>query len=204
MGGVDYRRCHQLIMAGKEYTKLTPPRRTAGFAILSVTRSNLWLGKDHLLGIETEGYTEKYKRFYFRDIQAITLRRTNRMWTVFVVTGSLTLFFGIIALTMDAVEGKWIFGILGGICAIPFLLNLIYGPTCKCELRTAVQTENVPSMSRVRRARKVLNCIRPLIAEAQGQLVAEEISLRFREMITAPENEPPIMQPPGSTPGLPP
>lgn len=189
-------------MAEKEYTKLTPPRRTAGFALVSVTRSNLWLGKDHLLCIETEGYTEKYKRFYFRDIQAITLRRTNRMWTVFAVTGSLTLFFEIIALTMDAVEGKWVFGILGGICALPFIVNLIYGPTCKCELRTAVHTESMPSMSRVRRARKLLNRIRPLIAEAQGQLAAEEIPLRFREMIGVPANEPPIMQPPGSTPGV--
>ena len=44
-------------MAEKEYRKLTPPRRTAGFAIVSVTRSNLWLGRDHLLCIEAEGYT---------------------------------------------------------------------------------------------------------------------------------------------------
>jgi len=191
-------------MAEKEYLKLTPPRRTAGFAIVSVTRSNLWLGKDHLLGIETEGYTEKYKRFYFRDIQAITLLRTNRAFVLGVVTGGMTALFALLVLAIDDVVGKWVFGILGGICAIPFLGNLIYGPTCKCELRTAVQTENVPSMSRVRRARKVLNRIRPLIAEAQGQLTAEEIPSRFREMIAAPATEPPIMQPPGSAPGVPP
>ena len=189
-------------MAEKEYTKLTPPRRTAGFAILSVTRSNLWLGKDHLLGIETEGYTEKYKRFYFRDIQAITLLRTNRARVLGTVTGGLTALFAVLVLAVDDIAGKWVLGILGGICAIPFLVNLSYGPTCKCELRTAVQTENVPSMSRVRRARKLLNRIRPLIAEAQGQLAAEEIPLRFREMVALPGNEPPIMQRPDSTPGV--
>jgi len=189
-------------MAEKEYAKLTPPRRTTGFAIFSVTRSNLWLGKDHLLCVETEGYTEKYKRFYFRDIQAITLLRTNRALVLGVVTGGMTALFALAVLAIDDVVGKWVFGILGGICAIPFLVNLICGPTCKCELRTAVQTENVPSMSRVRRARKLLNRIRPLIAEAQGQLAAEEIPLRFREMVAAPSNEPPIIQQPGSTPGV--
>lgn len=189
-------------MPVREYTQLTPPRRTATFGVVSVTRSNLWLGMDHLLCVETEGYTEKYRRFYFRDIQAITLRRTNRALVFGVVTGALTAVFALLVLAIDDIAGKWVFGILGGVCAIPFILNFIYGPTCKCELRTAVQTENVPSMSRVRRARKVINRIRPLIAEAQGQLAAEEIPLRFREMIAAPANEPPIMQPPGSTPGL--
>lgn len=189
-------------MAAKEYIKLTPPRRTAGFTIVSVTRSNLWVGKDHLLGVDTEGYTEKYKRFYFRDVQAVTLRRTSRALVIGVVTGAMTALFALLVIAIDDIAGKWVFGILGGVCAIPFLLNFIYGPTCKCELRTAVQTENVPSMSRVRRARKVLNRIRPLIAEAQGQLAAEEIPLRFREMIAAPDNEPPIIQPPGSTSGV--
>jgi hypothetical protein len=189
-------------MAASEYTKLTPPRCTATFGVVSVTRSNLWLGMDHLLCVETEGYTEKYRRFYFRDIQSITLRRTNRALGLGVVTGALTAVFALLVLVIEDLPGKSVFGILGGVCAIPCALNFIYGPTCKCELRTAVQTENVPSMSRVRRARKVLNLLRPLIAEAQGQLSVEEISLRFREMVAAPDSEPPIMHQSDSTPGV--
>jgi len=189
-------------MAAIEYTKLTPPRRRAAFGVVSVARSNLWLGKDHLLCVETEGFTENYRRFYFRDIQAITLQRTNRalVWTL--VSGMFTVLFFLIVLASDQNATKFTFGIFAGVAAMPLILNLLYGPTCKCELRTAVQTENVPSMSRVRRARKVLDRIRPLIAEAQGQLAAEEIPLRFREMIGAPADEPPIMQPPDSTPGV--
>jgi hypothetical protein len=189
-------------MAVREYTKLTPPRRTATFGVVSVTRSNLWLGKDHLLCVETEGFTEKYRRFYFRDIQAITLTRTKRALVLGIVTGAFTTLFALSAIVVNDIAGKVILGILGGVCAIPFVLNFIYGPTCKCELRTAVQTENVPSMSRVRRARKVLNRLRPLITEAQGQLTAEEIPLRFSEMIAAPGSEPPIMQPPNPAPGV--
>lgn len=193
-------------MTEKEYLKLTPPRRTATFGVISVTRSNLWLGRDHLLCVETEGYTEKYRRFYFRDIQAITLRRTSRATAIAVGTGAFTVLFALLATTIDQAQARWFFGILAGTCAIPLLINLVRGPTCKCELRTAVQTENVPSMSRVRRARKVLNQIRPLIAEAQGQLAPEDIARRFREIqtagasdapsfITSSPNAPPTIQP---------
>ena len=173
-------------MAEREYIKLTSPRQRGGFAVVSTCRSNLWLAKDHVLCVETEGYTESYKRFYFRDIQAITLRKTDRGMILSAVAGGMTAIFGALALAMSAIEGRWIFGILAGICAIPFTLNFLYGPTCKCQLRTAVQTEDIPSMGRVRRARKVMNRLRPLIAEAQGQITAEEIPLRFQELITSP------------------
>ena len=194
-------------MAEREYIKLTPLRQRRGFAIFSTSRSNLWLGSDHLLCVETEGYTESYKRFYFRDLQAITLRQTNRAVILTAVTGGMTAIFGALALAMSAIEGRWIFGILASICAVPLLVNLLYGPTCACQLRTAVQTEDVPSMGRIRRARKVFARLRPLIAEAQGQLAAEEIPLRFLELHATPApagGEPPIIGtldvPPRTTP----
>ena len=183
-------------MAEREYIRLTPLRQRRGFAVISSSRSNLWLGPDHLLCVETEGYTESYKRFYFRDIQAITLRKTARMGVIATVTGLLAGLFSFVALAVAAIEAKWVFGILAGICAIPFLLNLLYGPSCACRLQTAVQTEDMPSMGRVRRARKVIARLRPLIAGAQGQITAEEIPLRFQELTTAPATagrEPPVL-----------
>jgi hypothetical protein len=183
-------------VAEREYIKLTPPRQRGGLAIVSSYRSNLWLGKDHLLCVETEGYTESYKRFYFRDIQSITLRKTVRGWVLAIVTGLITGFFAFIALAVDTIEVKWVFGTIAGFCALPFLLNFLYGPTCACQLRTAVQTEDIPSLGRIRRARKVITRLRPLIAEAQGRIAAEEIPLRFQELITLPATagrEPPII-----------
>ena len=189
-------------MAEKEYVKLTPLRRQTGFAVISTTRSNLWLGKDHLLCVETEGYSEKYKRFYFRDIQAVVLNRTNRFVVIGLVTGALTFVFGLLALVTDDLAGKWVLGIITAVIGVPFLLNLLYGPTCKCQLRTAVQTEDQPSISRVRRARKVFNRIRPLIAEAQGQLTPEEIPLRFQQLVAPAGSAPPVMQSADATPPI--
>src|ERR1041384_6408100 len=182
-------------MAEPQYIKLTPRRQHAGFAVISVTRSNLWLGKDHLLCVETEGYTERYKRFYFRDIQAVTIRRTNRFLILTAVLGGMTAIFGALTLATSAVELRWVLGVIAAVCAVPFVINLIYGPTCTCQLRTAVQTENVPSLSRVARAQRVLARIRPLIAEAQGQLAPEEISVRFQELM-----RPAAAAPAGSAP----
>lgn len=170
-------------MAEREYIKLTPKRQTRGVAVVTSTRSNLWLGKDHLLCVETEAYTESYRRFYFRDIQAITLRKTNRMMILAIIFGAVVVCFGLLALTVDAPEGKWVLGIIAFVFALPLIVNFIYGPTCSCELRTAVQTEKIPSMSRVRRANKVLARIRPLIGEAQGQLLPGDVSAHFQDMI---------------------
>jgi hypothetical protein len=37
-----------------------------------MSHPSLWLGEDHLLCVDSNGYAETYKRFYFRDVQAIT------------------------------------------------------------------------------------------------------------------------------------
>jgi hypothetical protein len=62
-------------MARKEYKRIggRGARRRQFF-----TRNTLWLGADHLLQVEHTGYTEEYKRFYFRDIQGITVQKDNR------------------------------------------------------------------------------------------------------------------------------
>jgi hypothetical protein len=65
--------------APKEYQRL-PGRGSLveGNRWLAVTRSlcTVWMARDHLLLISRTGYTETYKRFYFRDIQAVIIRKT--------------------------------------------------------------------------------------------------------------------------------
>jgi uncharacterized integral membrane protein len=191
-------------MAVSDYIKLTPLRRSANFGIVAVSQSNLWLGSDHLLSVERVHYNEKYRRFYFRDIQAITLRRTKRSLVLTLIVGILLLLFLLLIVVSSAIEARVVWSILAGVCAIPLVVNLIYGPACTCELRTAVQTENIPSMSRVRRARKVLERIRPLIAAAQGQLTPEEVSRGFRgDVAPPPPSEPPFTLTPAPGPELP-
>ena len=51
--------------------------------------------------------------------------------------------------------------------------HVMLGTTCRCLIRTAVQTEELPSLRRVRNADKVLARIRPLIESAQRQEIPE-------------------------------
>ena len=54
-------------------------------------RTKLYLGTDHLLLVEQLILVERYKRFYFRDIQVITATQSAR-WIVFgVLWGFLAL-----------------------------------------------------------------------------------------------------------------
>jgi len=172
------------------------------------TRCKIWLGKDHLLCVDSSGYTETYKRFYFRDIQAITMQQTNRGRSLNIILGIISAFFLIATLLAipDRVPASWSGGeqakviILGTATVIVIsllLINIFSGPTCKTQLRTAVQVENLPPLRRVRKTRKVLDQIRPLIVAAQGQLAAGEISARMQETISpapsATVNAPPVI-----------
>ena len=181
-------------MAEKEYQRLTRARlRRAGFFTAVATRSSLWLGKDHLLGIDSNGYGEDYKRFYFRDIQAVTIRKTTRRrlwnWILAIPLAPcfIVLIVGLVDISRRQIQTDDYWGLIGW--GIPFgivlglmLTNTLRGPGCVCHLHTAVQTEELPSLNRVRRARMVLDRLRPLIAAAQGQLAPEEIPARMQEL----------------------
>jgi hypothetical protein len=187
-------------MAEKEYRRLTRTRQRTAFGIVATGRCSLWLGMDHILSIETTGYTESYKRFYFRDIQAITLRQTDRWKYWNLVLGAITGLFGLIAVGWGRSEvvAAWVFGILTALIGLWLAINAALGPTCVTHLQTAVQTEPLPSLSRLRKGRKVLARLRPLLTEAQGPLAPEEIPARVQELIgVAPSANPaPAASPP--------
>ena len=175
-------------MAKKEYHRLTRPRiRRTSFFTVTTSRASLWLGKDHLLAIDSTGYVEAYKRFYFRDIQAVILTGSKRRlvwnWLLGIPTVvCLWIWAADIISNQSSIGGTITGTIITSLFAIPLLVNNLLGPTCNCHLRTAVQIEDVPSLGRLRRARRVLTRIRPLIIAAQGQLTPDEIATRLREL----------------------
>ena len=171
----------------KEYGRLSRSRgRRHGFlSIMVAPRSSLWIGRDHLLKIDSMRFTEEYKRFYFRDIQAITICVSKRRaaWNL-ILLATIAVWFASLfyAGFFDPAAGSWwLAGITFSLLALLLLANNILGPTCEVYLRTAVQVEELPSLNRVRRARTALARLRPLIAAAQGRLEPEELSMRLRE-----------------------
>ena len=131
-------------------------------------RIQLWQGEEHLLLVKWDGYREYYKRFDYRDIQALVVRKTPDGTIVNTVLLVVFCLFAGLALAVSDVGGRITLLFLAGIFGMLALVNALYGPTCRCALRTAVQTEELPSLDRLRRAREVFNRLRPLIENAQG------------------------------------
>jgi hypothetical protein len=171
--------------ADKQYQRLPGAgTRRQGLVSAWSTRSRLYLGKDHLLCVDSQLTSEDYKRFYYRDIQAIIVRFSNRRNIWNAVFGGLAALAAIITLVgLSVPEMVTVFIALGfvGLFGIFLLINTACGPTCVTHVRTAVQIEELPSLNRLRRTRTVMNRLRPLIVEAQGQLTSEEIQTKAAE-----------------------
>lgn len=195
-------------MAQKEYTKVgSRGRRSREF----FTWSTLWLAADHLLQIEHTGYSEEYKRFYFRDIQSITVRRNNRalVWSIFFC---VMMALGLGALISTQTIGiRWFWGCFAALFFLFLLINLIKGPSCISHIRTAVQQEELASLRRVRKTDKALAHIRARVAAAQGTLPPEDVRnlVASGQHLQSPAVQPavapaPETPPPGSSPAPPP
>lgn len=165
--------------------------------------ARLWRGPDHLLLVESNGFTENYKRFFFADIQALAVRRTaaGRIWNG-IWTG-LCMIFALIALQFtdaNAIEAEAVvLWVIAGIFLAALGLNFALGPTCACHVRTAVQTEKLTALNRLRSAEKCLHKIRPFLAAAQGVLSPDEAASRLFALL-GPSAYPPLVDAPHAPP----
>lgn len=179
-------------MSEIQYKRLTRPGAGGGSAAF-FSRGSLWLGQDHLLSVVSSGFTESYKRFYFRDIQAFVVQKTRtfQVLNIIIVILALIVLIFLLSFLSAAAPSPWtyrliVLGIVAGLFGAFLALNLIAGQTCRTFLRTAVQIEELPSLTRVKKTRRALAELHPLIVAAQGgELSPETVAAQMREW-TAP------------------
>jgi hypothetical protein len=137
-------------------------------------RSSYWLGPDHMLLVMVEHYTESYRRFFYREIQALVIRRTTG-WEWGMVLGVVGLLLtGVPALMLASgpsggAAEAWVFGMLSGVCLLGLMVHGGRGPTCSVTLHTGVQKRQLPGVSRVRKGERLVAALVPRIEEAQGR-----------------------------------
>jgi hypothetical protein len=155
-----------------------PYKKLPGSGATAMQRVHLYLGPDHLLQVTSNGFTESYQRFFFQDIQAITLYHTveGKIWNL--IFGGIAALFVLIA-SLAGTEAMLPLLIIATFWLVIVAVNVIFGPTCACYVKTAVQTQKLPGLKRVRRARKIIGRIRPLIAQIQGEMPVEEMHRRL-------------------------
>lgn len=159
-------------------------KRLARSSIVRMT--SLWLGKDHILCVERSGYTEDYRRFYFRDIQGLIVCKSNLGMAFNFVLGFLMALLTAIGWFANDPVALGIFGTIAGSLGLLLVVNLVLGPTCDCHIKTAVQVERLSGLKRLRKARKVIRILKPLIEGMQGTLTAEEVPTKYELTSSAP------------------
>jgi hypothetical protein len=148
--------------------KKRPYKNLQGFSFNIFNAPSLWIGPDHLLSVDAVLFQEKYKRYYYSDIQAIVMIRTNRhhFWTA--IWGALVLLCGLAVLFSSG--AGYVSGTFLGLFSTALIVNLALGPACKAHIQTAVQIQNLRSFRRMRSAGKAMDRIKVLVEQAQGAL----------------------------------
>ncbi len=134
----------------------------------------LWRAPDHLLTVRCVMGQESYKRFDYRDIQGILVRRTgtHHIWTA--LAGIAVLASAAVALVVD--RGSAFLWGLAAVCALALSVHLWKGPSCRSHLQTAVQTERLGAIRRVKQAERLLALLVPKIEAVQGRLSIESLA----------------------------
>jgi hypothetical protein len=162
---------------GGDYKKIASGARPGR---MSGSRLSLWRGPDHLLQIERDHYTEAYRRFYYADIEIFTVRLDNRRRNIAIVSGIIVGALLLWGLYLGAgVGGGVVFG-FAGFFLIPFVYNLVRGPSCVVHVTTAVHREELQSVRRVKGALKLMQVIRDGAAQSQGVLDPDTVRLQFQ------------------------
>jgi hypothetical protein len=120
-------------------------------------RSRIYRGPDHLLILQSTGYTEEYKRIFYRDIRYVEIRKTQAQIWHAVISGVFLLL--VFLLYFVHVPG----GLVAVFCFpffIWFLANLLRGPTCDCFVSTNVQTLKIPAPGRMKKVPIIINFLR--------------------------------------------
>lgn len=168
----------------KDYKKLPGKKRKfMGF-------NTLWLGKDHLLSVDSRIYSEDYKRFYFKDIQAIIGCKMNSWKIINIILAAIALLLLWLSFSVGP-AGSIFLKFMSCVFLLGLLVYLLWGPSWACSLKTAIQTENLPSLYRFRKFKKALRLLGPQIEMAQGNLAISDIkeaASSYRPNISRPSN----------------
>lgn len=181
--------------------RLTRYRTRPGFSI-SQTKYGLWLADDHLLQITRGPYRESYQRFYFRDIQALSLTRTrtHRILMAVGTLGAILLAGGLLLLgpILQSAPGAdnpdtVVFSVLAIVIGFAALLGGFpgfMGPTCVCLVKTPIQQGRLDALCRWKRDLPIFEALCEKVVEAQGTLSEEAAAqLEAPQSVAPPERE---------------
>ncbi len=161
------------------------------FGGVSAPSSSLWLGLDHVLKVDRSSSRETYKRFYYRDIQAIVVEESSRRFTLTVFSLPVIAIIAVLTLAFSssAISGLPAALFFASPVIVGLVVNLALGRTSQGRLVTAVGTEHLPSLGRMQRASQALQQIGDEVIKVQGALGAEQLISNWPVAIATPPKD---------------
>ncbi len=173
---------------GVPYRRLPGQTPWFRFSGVSAPSTSLWLGPDHVLKVERSASRETYKRFYYRDIQAIVVEGSSRRSSVNIFNVGVIAFILLVAGVFSRFSAAGM--ITAAFFAAPFLLGLIInsalGPTAQAVLVTAVGTEPFSCFSRLERSTEAAALLATEVTKVQGEIPSAELALKWPVAPAAP------------------
>lgn len=172
---------HDMNDSRSEYMRLPGNGVRLAVSMLIGDRQRLYVCDDHVLVLRENIGTETHKKFYFEDIQALTVQSNSEQDILLVLQVGLMFFFGGIGLYLSRVFPDfqtWFYVLFGLFSGVPFILlirNMALGPTCTVRLHTAVQAEELTALRRLKQATLSLGLLKFRIEKAQGVLAENEL-----------------------------
>ena len=152
--------------APKEYRRLT--RNAAGLG----SYASLWLGADHLVIVRSSGYHENYARLLLSDLKGIFLTVTHRRMWWGIFWGVMAGWSALVLIAALVARGTPVFSVFFlAMGSIGLVWNHLASEGCRAYVLTGVQTAELPSLIRMKQARRVLGELRPAVVAAQAGLV---------------------------------
>lgn len=138
----------------------------SGFAV-----SRLYIAATHLLCVDIIFFSEQCKRYQFKHIEALWYVPTKgwHVNTVFCALCACPLLLAFL-IPDAAVLAIWLTIPLCVLIAV-LIMNIRRGPSCRCYIRTAAHTDQLPAINRVALAEAFFARVGPLIEESQADVV---------------------------------
>jgi hypothetical protein len=158
--------------------------------------ASVWLGADHLLLVRSLRFREEYKRYYFRDIQAIVIAKAPR----FHISTRMAVLAALCLPPFLTARTGTLFSMWRAAAVLLVLVWVLVSAlrSCRCQIYTAVSADELPSLYRMWTAHRFLVRVQPLIQQAQSALGATPAQAVASPVIgpTEPLLPPPVSPPP--------
>ncbi|MDR3401794.1 MAG: hypothetical protein P4L99_04770 [Chthoniobacter sp.] len=142
----------------------------------------LWLAEDHLLEVTSVIVIEQYRRFFFQEVRAFVVQRTNvrLIWgwvlggvgAIFTLIAGISLWIALANRSEDWHNALYFPAVLFGLGSLFFLvlliINLSLGPSCRCHLLTSTGWHALSAPTRLGPANRAQARIVSVIQTAQG------------------------------------